>query len=531
MRKRIVITLVATMLSLSCAVPAFADQWRKDSYGWWYQLNDGSYPSANWKLIDGKWYYFEPNGYMKTGWIQDGGSWYYLAGDGAMRIGWSWINDDWYYFDGSGRMAHNTWINGYWVDDDGKWQPDYEADMTGTDWEGEETQSQKYETQSDVNSVAENSRVQAGTHSLTLTGHQSMEGTYDVGTSVPLTGVITSSDRLIKSVIVDLNTIYLGDHHQKKTYDVNAKTVDLSTLDLGELDSRFLTMSGAGYRYTVKVTYQSGETEVVFKEFINIKYEKKVTYSIEDYMALPEQVMEGTDYRVNGVIQANYPISSISVSIRSTSGSGEMQWENPKPFTYSYDLSELADKIDFSSLKEGTYHYTIRVHIGSEAKTICNKDFKVQKDYSKNVTTYTINSSFDIRDDGSMLITNGSRPFYEKVIAGAGSRMSKIYRNGHLYVKLRWKRDKSDVRTNHVYAHSYGQVISVQGDTVTIRYENGYQTKYEGLKTDEIYVKAGNYVDENTTVGVIPENKSISVYLYNKAGKELNIMDYLDYDF
>ena len=531
MRKRIAVAVLAGTLSLACTVPAFADQWRKDNRGWWYQLNDGSYPQSSWKQINGKWYYFESDGYMKTGWLQDASGWYYLGSDGGMCTGWVQVDNSWYYFDRNGRMAQNTWVNGYWLDDDGEWQPDYEPDATGNDWKKTETQTQTYETQTAANKAAENKVVQSGTGSVTITGHQSMEGTYDVGTSVPMIGIITSSDRVIKSVTVDLKTVYLGDHHQKKTYEVNTNTVDLSTLDLGELDTRYLTMSGAGYSYTVNITYQSGETKEIFKEYFKMKYERKATYSMENYIALPERVMEGTDYRVNGVIQANYPISSIWVSIKQISSGKETICENPQPFTYSYDLSDIADKFDFSSLEEGTYNYTIRVYIGAQAKTICNQDFKVQKDYSKTATVYTVNSSFDIRDDGSMLITNGSRPFYEKVIGNAASRMNEGYRNGHKYVKILWKKDKSDVRTNHVYAHSFGKVVSVEEDTVTIQYGNGYQTKYEGLKTDEIYVKAGDYVDENTTVGVIPENKSVTIYLYNNAGEELNIKDYLDYDF
>lgn len=127
-------------------------------------------------------------------------------------------------------------------------------------------------------------------------------------------------------------------------------------------------MSGAGYSYTVNITYQSGETKEIFKEYFKMKYERKATYSMENYIALPERVMEGTDYRVNGVIQANYPISSIWVSIKQISSGKETICENPQPFTYSYDLSDVADKFDFSSLEEGTYNYTIRVYIGAQQR-------------------------------------------------------------------------------------------------------------------------------------------------------------------
>ena len=109
--------------------------------------------------------------------------------------------------------------------------------------------------------------------------------------------------------------------------------------------------------------------------------------------------------------------------------------------------------------------------------------------------------------------------------------MKRNYGKSHPYVVFSWKKDKSDKRINHVHAHSFGRVASAGNGSVTIEHENGYQTKYTGLKTDEIYVKQGVYVDENTTLGVIPENKSVSVYLYDESGEAFNIKDYLDSDF
>lgn len=50
--------------------PAFAGQWSKDSVGWWWQEDNGSYPAGTWKWIDGdqdgtaECYYFNSDGYM-----------------------------------------------------------------------------------------------------------------------------------------------------------------------------------------------------------------------------------------------------------------------------------------------------------------------------------------------------------------------------------------------------------------------------------------------------------------------------------
>lgn len=64
--------------------------------------------------------------------------------------------------------------------------------------------------------------VQTGEHSLTLTDHQTIGGKYDVGTTVPLTGIITSGGT-IKDVTVELRTTYLGTRSKKKTYSDNVQ--------------------------------------------------------------------------------------------------------------------------------------------------------------------------------------------------------------------------------------------------------------------------------------------------------------------
>ena len=80
-------------------------QWMHDSNGWWYVDASGSYPSNEWRAIDGSYYYFNGSGYMCTNWMDYGGAWYWLGGSGAMATGWQSIGGSWYFFDDSGAMA------------------------------------------------------------------------------------------------------------------------------------------------------------------------------------------------------------------------------------------------------------------------------------------------------------------------------------------------------------------------------------------------------------------------------------------
>ena len=80
-------------------------QWMHDSNGWWYVDASGSYPSNEWRVIDGSYYYFNGSGYMCTNWLNYGGAWYWLGGSGAMATGWRSIGGSWYFFDDSGAMV------------------------------------------------------------------------------------------------------------------------------------------------------------------------------------------------------------------------------------------------------------------------------------------------------------------------------------------------------------------------------------------------------------------------------------------
>lgn len=90
MKKNFVKVLsVATLLGMLSTSTAFAGEWKSDNTGWWYQNNDGSYPTSTWQWIDGNGdgvsesYYFNENGYLLTNSTKDG---YTVNGDGAWTV-------------------------------------------------------------------------------------------------------------------------------------------------------------------------------------------------------------------------------------------------------------------------------------------------------------------------------------------------------------------------------------------------------------------------------------------------------------
>ncbi|WP_308688665.1 GH25 family lysozyme [uncultured Streptococcus sp.] len=87
-----------------------AGTWKKDSNGWWFRRDNGSFPYNKWEKIAGVWYYFNERGYsIASRWLKDDGKWYYLKENGAMATGWVFVNGKWYYLNASGEMV-TGWV-------------------------------------------------------------------------------------------------------------------------------------------------------------------------------------------------------------------------------------------------------------------------------------------------------------------------------------------------------------------------------------------------------------------------------------
>lgn len=62
--KKAITIVIATATMASQAMTAMAAEWKQNEIGYWYQEDNGSYPTNSWKWINGRCYYFDSNGYM-----------------------------------------------------------------------------------------------------------------------------------------------------------------------------------------------------------------------------------------------------------------------------------------------------------------------------------------------------------------------------------------------------------------------------------------------------------------------------------
>ena len=93
---------------------AKAGAWVKDTTGWWYRYEDGTYPASTSVQIGGATYRFDARGYMVTGWALEGGQWFYHEASGAQAVGWVNVNGTWYYLDHATGAMVTGWVS---VDD------------------------------------------------------------------------------------------------------------------------------------------------------------------------------------------------------------------------------------------------------------------------------------------------------------------------------------------------------------------------------------------------------------------------------
>ncbi|MDR3597974.1 leucine-rich repeat protein [Clostridium sp.] len=105
--------------------------WYNEGDNWYYFYGNGQMATEFIDLGDGYSYYLKPDSEgkaaMVTGWQYINGNWFYFNPNadgykGAMkRACWAYIDGSWYYFYYDGKMAHNTRIDGYYVNSSGAW--------------------------------------------------------------------------------------------------------------------------------------------------------------------------------------------------------------------------------------------------------------------------------------------------------------------------------------------------------------------------------------------------------------------------
>ena len=132
--RKMAVVFLSILLVLAMAQTALAKsgKWKQDGSLYWFEYDDGGYPANVIITIRGEQYAFDANGYMvANNWVHAPGyGWHYCTGSGAIATN-QWVGN--YYVGSDGVMLTNTWTpDGYWVDEDGEWDPSVPRQGSGS---------------------------------------------------------------------------------------------------------------------------------------------------------------------------------------------------------------------------------------------------------------------------------------------------------------------------------------------------------------------------------------------------------------
>ncbi len=112
----------STVKNVMQSKKANSGRWVVSKNGYRYKYTkSGTYADNAWLNIDGSIYYFKSDGYSQVGWKTYQGYKYYFDTDGKLVNGWKKIGTSYYYLkQANGRLATNTVIGSYRVDENGR---------------------------------------------------------------------------------------------------------------------------------------------------------------------------------------------------------------------------------------------------------------------------------------------------------------------------------------------------------------------------------------------------------------------------
>ena len=90
----------------------------------------------------------------------------------------------------------------------------------------------------------------------------------------------------------------------------------------------------------------------------------------------PTSIKAGKGFGVGGVIESNYKITSVNVSILNSSGQA-MVSQSANPNSWNYNLNKLDSKVKFGILPVGSYKYRVSASDEKKTATLLDVSFKV----------------------------------------------------------------------------------------------------------------------------------------------------------
>lgn len=173
------------------------------------------------------------------------------------------------------------------------------------------------------------------------------------GNTFSVYGVVTSSYKILAVTI----GVYKQDGEAAFSYTGKPGTL---TYDIHNIDylMTFSRLEPGEYIYRIVAT-DAEESNVLLleKEFKVVSKDEFETLALKD-ANYPVDIQKGNTFSIYGTVTSDFPISSVSCSVRSVNGT-LMFTKTVNPGTTSYSLSNIDRYMTFSKLNAGTYIYKV----------------------------------------------------------------------------------------------------------------------------------------------------------------------------
>ena len=198
-------------------------------------------------------------------------------------------------------------------------------------------------------------------------------GALDEGQSYAVKGKITSQYKLTSVTVgiykkngkTELQTAVAAP--RKKSYSIRSLGKELN----------FKELTKGTYYLIIRAEDESGAKATLVKNIFTVGPVES-TLSIGDGNYEPSSMLKKTAYPISGTVSSNYKIKKLTVGIYKNDGETEVQAKTVKPKANSYDISRIASKITFETLKTGTYRFIITAKDASGTEMeLVNKKFRI----------------------------------------------------------------------------------------------------------------------------------------------------------
>ena len=139
----------------------------------------------------------------------------------------------------------------------------------------------------------------------------------------------------------------------------------------------------------------------------------------------PVSITQGDGYPVRGVVESNYRLSNVSVTITNSAGKTVIS-QSVNPNGWIYDLLGVDAKVKFGTLATGTYRYKVTAKDEKKTATLVDGSFKVEAKKAPAKTTAKAKSKLRIKSYNAPSTLKLGKPYSIKGKIASNKKIKKV---------------------------------------------------------------------------------------------------------